>query len=74
MEDLINELLVKVSSLDRQIKAINAALLNVKGFYIEQADGSQQGLLKFGVPPVPPEPVGTPAPVEPEPAATESEV
>lgn len=30
-----------------QVTALEEALLKVKGFYREEADGSQQGLIKF---------------------------
>lgn len=56
MEQMINEILVKQESLGRQIEAIKNVLLNFKNVYIETADGSQQGLIKYGVPPVDPEP------------------
>lgn len=56
MEQMINEILIKQESLERQIAAIKAVLLNFKNVYIETADGSQQGLIKYGVPPAIPEP------------------
>lgn len=57
MEEMLNQLLIQQSSIERQIVAIKAVLLNFKGVYIETADGPQQGLIKFGVQPVDPEPV-----------------
>jgi len=50
MEEQINELLIKQSSLELQIEALKSAMLNLKGFYIETGDGSQQGLIKYGKP------------------------
>lgn len=57
MEEMLRQLLIQQSSIERQIAAIQAVLLNFKGVYIEKADGSQQGLIKYGVQPVDPEPV-----------------
>lgn len=55
MEEQFNELLTKFESLSRRQAATEKALLNIKGFYIETADGSEQGLLKFGTQPSDPE-------------------
>lgn len=53
MEEQLNELLIRFESLRRENEAMKKALLNIKGFYIETEDGSEQGLLKFGTPPAP---------------------
>jgi len=52
MEAQFAELLVRFESLQREHIAMKKALLNIQGFYIETADGSEQGLIKFGAQPV----------------------
>lgn len=44
-----------------QVTALKTALLNLKGFYIDTEDGSQQGLIKYGTPVVQVEPEGVTA-------------
>ena len=57
MEKILNDLIVQVESLKRQHNALIKAVLNIKGFYIETEDGSEQGLIKYGVPPTQVDPV-----------------
>lgn len=73
MEQQLNDLQIAHESLKRKCNAIEKALLNIKGFYVETADGSEQGLVKYGVPPtqVEPVPVVPEEPVAEEPPATE---
>lgn len=56
MEQQLNEILIRQESLGRQIEAIKNVLLNFKNVYIETADGSQQGLIMFGVQKADPQP------------------
>ena len=58
MEAQINELFIKLESLQRENNAMKKALLNIQGFYIETEDGGEQGLIKYGKQPkqVPAEP------------------
>lgn len=61
MEEQINELAIQIESLKMQVTALKTALLNLKGFYIDTEDGSQQGLIKYGTPVVQVEPEGVTA-------------
>lgn len=49
-EEVIRQLISTVESLKLRVAAIEDALPNIVGFYKEEADGSQQGQIKFGVP------------------------
>lgn len=60
MELQLAELLTLLESVKLRVAAIESALTNIKGFYIETADGSEQGRIKYSLTPVPAEamPVG----------------
>lgn len=53
MDPVVEELIIKCESQKLRIDALEKALLNITGFYLETADGSEQGRIKFGPSTVP---------------------
>lgn len=47
-EEQVEELVVNHESLKLRVDALEDAILNIMGFYREEADGSTQGRIKFG--------------------------
>lgn len=70
MDQATEELIIAVESLKLRVSALEKALTNLKGFRIEEQDGSQQGQIKYSPVPTPIDP----APVEATPNQEEAAV
>jgi hypothetical protein len=67
VDQVTEDLIIQVQSLALKVAALEKSLINIKGFYIEVQDGSQQGQIKYS-------PVPTPSDPEPAPAQSEEVV
>lgn len=52
LDKTVEDLIIKVESLELRLVAVEDALLNISGFQKQTADGSQQGRIKYEQPKV----------------------